>query len=501
MRSGRFRRIRVQALLSVLAMGAWGAVACLPRPETARDRPVPTRADPPTIRSSGPAAFEGDFESRLRAGGPDARWTALVDLDTQVDLDALGRALSRSGLAKRERRERVIDALERVAEASQRRLAPALDAEVAAGGLDYWRGFAVVNRVLVEGKARGILALASVEGVHRILPDWTSARTGRLDATLTPGGAPLPDRFRSWAVVATGAARLWDRGIDGSGVVIASIDTGVLGAHEQLAGRMLPPPRGWYDPVEGTSVPTDAHGHGTSVLSVAAGGNPGDRIVGMAPGARWASALGNWKNYYSRSRMTQAADWILRVARPDVLVNAWSHDEDGGCTTFDLPFVRAWQAAEIFVVFPAGNAGPAPRTGESPAQLDGGYPDGGPLFSVGALAPDGTVPRLSSRGPSRCGSPSFPSVAAPGADLPYAFAGDPKAYASGQGTSLAAGVVAGAAALLLQAAPEASPDEVGRALAASARDLPPAGTDPASGTGAIDVPAALDLLRRKERNR
>lgn len=456
---------------------------------------VPLRVD------DRPARFEGEFEARLRAASPTSRVVALVDVREQVDLDALDQELEAADLGKDERRAAVVRALESTAEASQAALRPELDRRVAVGEIDYWRGFAVVNRILVEGRPSGILALADLEAVAWIRPDWTSERRGRLEATLTPEGVPVPERFTSWGVVATGAPALWAEGIDGTGVVVASIDTGVAGRHEQLAGRMLPAPAGWFDPVEGTTAPRDNHGHGTSVLSVAVGGNTSGKIVGIAPGATWASALGNWKNHYSRSRMTEAADWIFRVVRPDVLVNAWSHDEDGPCQTFDLPFVRAWQAAGTFVVFPAGNAGPGEATGESPAQLPGGFPDGGSLVSVAGLASNGTIHPRSSRGPSRCGAHPFPMLAAPGADLPYAYAGDPTGYASGQGTSLAAGVVAGGAALLLQAVPEASPTELARALRETARDVPPPGGDPAAGAGAIDLPRALARLREIARER
>jgi subtilisin family serine protease len=194
--------------------------------------------------------------------------------------------------------------------------------------------------------------------------------------------------------------------------------------------------------------------------------------------------------------MTLAADWILRVARPDILVNAWSHDE-GECNDFDRPFIDAWKASGIFVVFPAGNAGPGPRSGDSPAQLSGIFPGGGAVFSVAALAERGGAYPLSSRGPSRCGSPLFPTLAAPGAGLPMAAAGGPKAYVRGEGTSLSAGLVGGAAALLLQAAPETDPETMERILVRSTRDVPPPGRDDATGAGAIDLEAALALLGAK----
>jgi len=298
-----------------------------------------------------------------------------------------------------------------------------------------------------------------------------------------------------------GADRLWEEGLDGTGVVVAVIDTGGMEEHEQLRGRRLPGDRGWFDPVNGSAVPADIHGHGTSVLAMAVGGNPEGRVVGIAPGAHWAAALGNHENYYSRIRMTLAADWVLRTARPDVLVNAWSHEE-GDCSRFDVPFIDAWKASGIFVAFPAGNAGPEPRSGEAPAQLEGVFPDGGPVFSVAGLSRRGGTVRSSSRGPSRCGSPAFPTLAAPGDELPYPATGNPRAYGlAGEGTSLAVGLVGGAAALLLQADPEREPEELEAILAASCRDVLPAGRDDASGAGAIDLPAALALVRERHGGR
>lgn len=428
------------------------------------------------------------------------RFLVLVDLTEQVDLEAWTRTLRSRGLSKADRRREVLAALETVASRQQSELLRFLQGRIEAGELDYARPVAIRNRVVVEGPASGILAVAERPEVASILGDWTSERRpGGRSTVATPGGKPLPARFTSWAIESMGADRLWKEGLDGRGVVVASIDSGIFEGHEQLRGRRLAGERGWFDPVEGSVEARDSHGHGTSVLSQAVGGNPDGKVLGIAPGASWSSALGNWRNFYSRSRMTLAADWVLRTARPDVLVNAWSHDE-GPCTRFDLPFVDAWKAAEIVVVFPAGNAGPGPSTGESPAQLAGVVPGGVPVFSVAGLEPGLRAHRDSSRGPSRCGSPAFPTLAAPGADLPFAFPGSPGNYGAGHGTSLAAGLIGGAAALLLQAEPELGPGDIEALLIETARDVLPPGRDEATGAGIVDLPAALARLRdRRER--
>ncbi len=475
------------ALALTLAAGCSGRT---PRPtDLTERRPLPLRrVRPATDR------FEGDFRARLKASDPSTRVVALVDLTEQLDLRAFARQLRAASASKAETRAAVVSALESVAARQQARLRPLLDLLVAAGSVGYVHPVAVINRVVVEGTPDGLFALGSSEEVSAILPDWTSeraaSRTGDAPLETVP---PAGSSFRSWAIDAMKADRLWRQGLDGTGVIVATIDTGAFEAHEQLRGRRVPGERGWFDPVEGSAVASDRHGHGTEVLSQAVGGNPDGRVVGVAPGARWAAALGNWKNFYSRSRMTLAADWVLRVARPDVLVNAWSHDE-GECNDFDRPFIDAWKASGIFVVFPAGNAGPLRASGECPAQLGGIFPSGGAVFSVAALLESGETYPLSSRGPSRCGSPAFPTLAAPGADLPMASPGGPVAYLLGEGTSLSAGLLGGAAALLLQAAPETDPETLERVLMKSARDVAPSGRDDATGAGVVDLPAALALL-------
>jgi len=450
--------------------------------------------DPPRVVAAVADAagkFEEGFHARLTESPPGERLRALIDLSEQLDLRAWSEALRAAGLGKAERRAAVVRALEQIARDQQGRLRAEIDRLKRDREIDYVREVAIVNRLLVEGSASAILELARSPEVARILPDWTSERrSGRASLAAAPVHG---DTFESWAISAMGVEELWKRGIDGSGVVVATIDTGTYGAHEQLRDRMLPDGRGWFDPVEGSSTPHDSHGHGTGVLSVAVGANPGGRIVGVAPGARWASALGNWRNFYSRFRMTEAADWVLRVARPDVLINAWSDDESE-CSTFDVPFIDAWKAAEIFVVFPAGNAGPEPATGEAPASLAGTFPGSDPVFSVAALVKGGEVLPASSRGPSRCGSPAFPSLGAPGDDLPAAAIGGPSAYTLGSGTSLAAGLVGGAAALLLQAHPELGPREIETLFRETARALPALSQPEAMGAGGIDVAAALGRL-------
>lgn len=480
------RRRNVLSLSPLLLLASLGAAGC-------RGPAAPPLLAP--LRST--TRFEGDLEDRLRAAGRSERFTVLVDLTRQVDLERLLRARRGARPGPTGRRSYVIGALERVASEQQARLEPLLQELRRSGEIDHVERVAIVNRVIVEGRVSGILRLAESPEVAIVRPDWTSRtrRAGSADTFVPP--TPVTGAFRNWAIEAIGADRLWTQGLDGSGIVVAILDTGVSGDHEQLAGRRLEGNRGWFDPVLASGQPVDPHGHGTSVIGLAVGGNPEGRILGVAPGARWAAALANHENHYTRSRMTLAADWALRVARPDVLVNAWSHVENGDpCTSFDLPFIDAWRASGIFVVFPAGNAGPSAASGEPPAQLTGAVPGGGPVFAVGGVDRNDLAIPTSSRGPSRCGSSAFPSLAVPGLDLVFAVPGNPRGYLSGgEGTSLAAGIAAGGAALLLQADPDLEPERLEEILLDTARDLAPEGRDDATGAGLLDLPAALARIR------
>jgi serine protease AprX len=68
----------------------------------------------------------------------------------------------------------------------------------------------------------------------------------------------------------------------------------------------------------------------------------------------------------------------------------------------------------------------------------------------------------------------------------------------GSGTSLAAGLVGGAAALVLQAHPELGPHELEELFRQTARTLPSLPASEAVGAGGIDVSAALRRLRDRD---
>jgi bacillopeptidase F len=413
----------------------------------------------------------------------------LVDLSVQVDLDALGRRVAHLG--RRDRRRVVIDALGRVAQESQRELAPLLKRLQAEGHVESYRGFTIVNRLLVVGSPPALHALAAHPAVASITEE-TQDSVRQSAQVVREGHA----RRRSWAIPAIRADSAWRLGIDGRGVVVGIIDGGASAAHEQLRGGLRRGDSAWYDPVNFRRTPEDVMpGHGTSVLSVAVGRNVASMTLGVAPGATWIACAGLPRGWYNSVHVTECAEWMLTVGQPDVLINPWLL-AGASCDTALRSLVDAWRAAEILPVFAAGNQGPAPGTGGAPANYVGLYPGGRAALSVGGITRRGTAFAASSRGPNACDGSTYPLVAAPGEDVTAAFPLTTSAYVNGRGTSLAAGITAGAAALLLQRFPDASVAQLEDALRSSAVDLGASGPDNVFGYGRLYVPGAMRALGR-----
>ena len=90
---------------------------------------------------------------------------------------------------------------------------------------------------------------------------------------------------RDYGVTATRAATpslAQDGTLDGDGVGICIIDTGIDPNHEQLSGRV----DGWIDYLNGRTTPYDDHGHGTRVAGIAAG-DAAEQARGQATTAGW----------------------------------------------------------------------------------------------------------------------------------------------------------------------------------------------------------------------
>jgi uncharacterized repeat protein (TIGR01451 family) len=286
-------------------------------------------------------------------------------------------------------------------------------------------------------------------------------------------------------------------GLDGAGVVVANLDTGVDWQHPALLTKY----RGYRD--RGPAVhrgnwhvstdepylyPGDGYGHGTHTMGTIVGDDDAGNRVGVAPGARWiAVKLFTNAGVTYESWIHDAFQWVMApegdpALAPDVVNNSWGSD-NGADQTFRAD-VSALRAADILPVFSAGNDGPRAGSVGSP----GSYPE---ALAIGALDADAGVPAFSGRGPNLWGGVK-PEVAAPGVQVVSAFPGG--GWARGTGTSMAAPHVTGLAALLRQALADGlnrpSADQLAGIILDTARPLSEDIPNNDSGWGLVDAYAA-----------
>jgi serine protease AprX len=293
---------------------------------------------------------------------------------------------------------------------------------------------------------------------------------------------------------------------DGDDVAVAVIDTGVSPAADLGAVSMRVEFTPGHDGI-------DRFGHGTHMAGIIAGDGRASwgKWRGVAPDADLISIkVAGPDGATDVSVVLTALQWV--VANKErygirVLNLAFGTDATSSYLTDPLDYAveRAWRAG-VLVVTAAGNRGPYEGTISKPG-------DDPLVLTVGAADVRGTTDRrddvvapFSSRGPTVDGVPkpdlvapgvSIVSVRAPGSladvDRPEARVGS--AYFKGTGTSQAAAVVSGIAALLFEANPSLTPDEAKAALVGSSSGLR---GQPGAGSGLVDAARAVETVRDDE---
>ena len=153
-------------------------------------------------------------------------------------------------------------------------------------------------------------------------------------------------------------------------------------------------------------VPCDDGLHGTHTTGTTTGDDGLGNQIGVAPGAKWIGCHNMDQGVGRPSTYTEcfqffAAPTDLQGSHPDparrphVISNSWACPPSELCAPLTLQtVVENTQAAGIFVVAAAGNAGSACSTVSDPPAI---YAES---FTVGATSIDNSVTSFSSRGPS-----------------------------------------------------------------------------------------------------
>ena len=304
------------------------------------------------------------------------------------------------------------------------------------------------------------------------------------------------------------ATSAWAAGNLGAGVGVAVLDTGVSNVRD-LDGRLVHGPD-----LSGEGSTVDTHGHGTVMAGIVAGNGAdsasrtGGAFTGVAPAATVVSVKVAGRNgVVDVSTILQAMHWISAYRTQfniRVMNLSWgtASRQDPAIDPLNYAVQRLWQEG-IVVVTAAGNSGPQAGTIVKPA-------DDPLVVTAGAFddkqntdPADDSVPSWSSRGPTAAGL-AKPDLVAPGRLLTatrsfgsHIEASYPKAtlapsYIRGSGTSEAAAVTSGIAALLLAERPHLTPDQVKSVLTRSGSPMAgPAAT--AQGAGRLRLGVARSL--------
>nr|WP_026688305.1 S8 family serine peptidase [Alteribacter aurantiacus] len=357
---------------------------------------------------------------------------------------------------------------------SQKELKAFLEKEQAAGNVESFQSFYIVNGLEVTATKEVLESLKGFSEIAEITPNETfqilSAGGPDLKAEGAPTSTPETQNENvEWNIEQVGAHEVWDMGIDGSGIVVANMDTGVQWDHPALkeqyrgydaASDSVDHTFNFFDAVNGQEASYDDHGHGTHVNGTTLGAEPnGTNKIGVAPGAEWiAVKILAASGGGSQANILAGGEWVLAPTdadgnphpemAPDVVNNSWGGA--GGLNEWFRPMVQNWQAAGIFPVFASGNTA-GPGTVGVPAN----YPES---YAVGATDSSMNLASFSSQGPSPYGEMK-PDVSAPGVNIRSSTPGS--TYTGGwNGTSMASPHVAGLVALIKQVNSDLSHDDI-----------------------------------------
>ncbi|SDW97875.1 Serine protease, subtilisin family [Marininema mesophilum] len=333
-------------------------------------------------------------------------------------------------------------------------------------------------------QGQDVSKLAKIAGVKRIWPN-TRYKTHLKES-----------------VPMIGAPDVWKRkdlkgsAINGKGMRVAVVDTGVDATHPDLKGKVI----GGYDFVENDKTPQDEvrEGHGTHVAGIISANG---KLKGVAPGASILAYRVFDKNGFSFTEDILAAIERAVKEKADVINLSLGYSDN---TTED-PTAIALDIAALKGTIPVvanGNDGEngnwtVTSPGTSREAISVGASTKGKSGKTATTASNTKQERVadfSSKGPVTGSWAIKPDVIAPGKDITSTVRNGK--YDTLYGTSMATPHVAGAAALVKQAHPDWNVREIKAALANTATTLhdDKGKVYPAyvQGSGRIDIPKAID---------
>jgi type VII secretion-associated serine protease mycosin len=306
-----------------------------------------------------------------------------------------------------------------------------------------------------------------------------------------PAEAPIRER-QQWVLDALNVEQAWTV-TKGAGVTVAVVDSGVDVGVKELRGRVSTGP----DMTSGSVTRDVPPGrHGTAMAGLIAGSGQDDGLIGVAPESRILSLPMVTDDEpmigippmeegppVAESPLARALRYAANHGAKVVSMSIGSY----GPLRSEREAVSYALDKGVVLVAAVGNdgeSGYAKENGTSYWSFPAGYPG---VIGVAATDKQGRKASFSSDNLSVL-------VAAPGVGVPVVKL--KSGYALSEGTSSAAALVAGVAALVKSRYPDLPPAQVAQALTMSARGRPATGYDDRIGYGVVDAAAALNAAER-----
>ncbi len=342
------------------------------------------------------------------------------------------------------------------------------------------KDLSIIQAVVAEIPAASIQDLAYQPTVRWISLDAPVERSGFQEKKPSPSNGEPVNTFLD----TLGVRDLWAEGIDGTGIGVAVIDSGVTWDGDFTVN----PVRKSFN--SNSTTVNDVYGHGTHVAGIIAGnGTDSDgSYMGVAPGVTLISLKISDENGMAyESDTVEALQWVLEnketynIRVVNLSINA-TQEMSYHVSPLDAAAEILWFNG-IVIVASAGNYGL--DTEFNPVKA---APANDPfIITVGASDEKGTSRRndddiaLWSAWGATLDGHEKPDIVAPGKDIVSVLSGlsdwdtqhPDRVVLNGEyfrlsGTSMAAPMVTGAVALLLQDEPNLTPDQVKHRLLATA---------------------------------
>ncbi|MEK5133961.1 S8 family serine peptidase [Bacillus sp. FSL W8-0645] len=410
------------------------------------------------------------------------------------------------------KRSAVVSELRATSEETQEALLTYLQKEQKKKQVKEIHSYYIVNGLAVTGTKEVMEKVAAFPEVDQVLPNETRQIHRPVDLKTKQKKQMKAVDGVEWNISQVHAPEAWALGYDGTGTVVASIDTGVEWDHPALKEkyRGFDPAHpnkpthefNWYDATTGSEAPYDDLEHGTHVTGTMVGSEPdGKNQIGVAPGAKWIAVKAFSEDGGTDADLLDAGEWILAPKdeagnphpeqAPDVVNNSWGGGP--GLDDWYKDVVNAWRAADIFPEFSAGNTDLFNPGGEGSIANPANYQE---VFATGATDQDNKLGSFSLQGPSPYGVMK-PDIAAPGVNIRSSIPG--KGYEDGwNGTSMAGPHVSAVVALLRQVQSDLSVEEIEQILINTAKPLTdqqfPESPNNGYGAGLVDAREAITVL-------